>query len=450
MRAIVIAPVVLLIAVASSFAAPANVLLIITDDQGYGDVGCYGSKDLLTPHMDALAASGARFTNFRVNPLCAPTRASVLSGLHSLETGMWRGPSQKEDNDRALKKDVRLLPGYLKEAGYATGLFGKWHLGYESPDLPNERGFDEFVGFLGGAHPYLRGRNSRIVRNGEPVTSDKHLTDLIADEAEGFIRRQTEAKRPFFCYVAFNAVHGPLHSPDRPSNSGKAEWLAKYEKRGVEQPRRDYAAILSHADERIGRLIALLKERGVDRSTLVIWVSDNGALEDKYPGDNGPLRGQKGETYEGGIRVPAVMSWPGVIPPGTVSHAPAAHFDIFATALAAAEVNVPKKNGAYAVGGVNLLPHLRSGGAEPLPDRWLCWDLYGDLGAAHGNWKIVGQIENHHGKWDEAIQQIEQTQFELYNLADDLGETRNLAAKQPERAAEMKRRYLDWFKAATR
>ena len=437
-------------AMAADPPTPANILLIITDDQGYGDAGSYGARDVRTPHMDGIAQCGVRFTAFRVNPLCAPTRASVLSGLHSLEAGMWRGPSQKEDNDRELRADVKLLPQYLKERGYATGLFGKWHLGYQSPDLPNERGFDEFVGFLGGAHPYQLGRNSRIVRNGEPVESEKHLTDLIADEAEAFIKRSVEAEKKFFCYVAFNAVHGPLRSADREADSGKPDWLERYEKLGLAQPRRDYAAILSHADARIGDLLTLLKKVGVERSTLVIWVSDNGALEDKFPGNNGPLRGQKGQTYEGGIRVPAAMCWPGVIPARIVSDAPAAHFDIFATALAAAGVDVPQRNGAHRVGGVNLLPHLKSGGKTPLAERELYWDLYGKMGAARGDWKIVAEMENHHGKFDAAIPVIEQTRFELYNLADDLGETRDLSDAHPDIAADMKRRYVEWFRAATR
>src|SRR5436190_5485705 len=181
-----------------------NILLVVNDDQGYGDASSYGAMDLRTPRFDALAARGIRFTRFRVNPLCAPTRASVMTGESSLETGMWRGPSQREEVDRALQPDVKLLPQYLKEAGYATGIFGKWHLGYKSPDVPNERGFDEFVGFLGGAHPYKAGRNGRILKNGEPLATDKHLTDLFADSAEDFIRRN--ADRPFFCYLPFNAV----------------------------------------------------------------------------------------------------------------------------------------------------------------------------------------------------------------------------------------------------
>src|SRR5262245_12398983 len=166
---------------------PPNIVLIVNDDQGYGDASCYGAQDVRTPHFDALAAAGVRFTQFRVNPLCAPTRASLLTGQSSLEAGMWRGPSQREEVERALKTDVKLLPQYLQAAGYATGIFGKWHLGYRSPDLPNERGFDEFVGLLGGAHPYQPRPSSRILKNGEPYRAEKHTTDLFGDSAEDFI-----------------------------------------------------------------------------------------------------------------------------------------------------------------------------------------------------------------------------------------------------------------------
>lgn len=430
----------------SAAARPPNILLVVNDDQGYGDASSYGATDLKTPHFDGLAAAGARFTQFRVNPLCAPTRASMMTGLFGNETGMWRGPSQKAGNERAFKKGVRLLPEYLRHAGYATGCFGKWHLGYVSPDLPNERGFDEFVGFLGGAHPYQARRNSRLLHNTEPLTTDKHLTDLFADSAEAFIRRH--AGQPFFCYVPFNAVHGPLRSDDHPADSGRAEWLAKYD--SLEPRRRDYCAVLGHADERLGRLISLLKELRLEDQTLVICLSDNGGMIEKYPGSNGSLRGEKGTTYEGGIRVPVAMRWPGRIPAGTTSHAAAAHIDLFATAIAAAGLELPARNGPHAQSGVNLLPHLASGGRLPIAERTLFWDLYGKMAAVRGEWKIVASGANHHGKWEQASEQVAQTEFELYNLAEDGGETRNVAAQQPAIYRELKQQYLAWFRDAAR
>lgn len=423
-----------------------NIVLVVNDDQGYGDASCYGATDLRTPHFDALAASGVLFTHFRVNPLCAPTRASLLTGLDSLQSGLWRGPSQREEVERALRPDVKLLSQYLQEAGYATGLFGKWHLGFRSPDLPHERGFGEWLGFLGGAHPYQPRANSRLLKNGQPFRTDQHLTDLFGDAAEDFIRRH--ADRPFFCYLPFNAVHGPLRSPDRPADSARPDWLARYAH--LEPRRRDYCAVLSHADERLGRLLALLRELGIERRTLVICLSDNGAMIEKYPGNNGGLRGEKGTTYEGGIRVPAAMAWPGVIPPGLVSNAAAVHFDLFSTILDAAGLGVPPHNGPFPVRGVSLLPHLTSGGRTPLPQRDLFWDLFGKMAAIHGPWKIVGTIDNHHGKWDQALTQIERASFELYHLENDPSEKHNLADQYPEICRDLKQRYLDWFRAATR
>ncbi len=436
-----------------------NILLIVSDDQGYGDSTCYGDTDLATPVMDGIAARGVRFERFRVNPLCAPTRASLMTGLYSIDSGMWRGPGADSEGPRPeggwpesvrrIRDDVQMLPQLLQSAGYITGIFGKWHLGSDDVNVPLARGFDEFVGFLGGAHPYWLGRNSRIVEGSQPLNLKQgtHTTDLFADRADRFIRSRTNAKQPFFCYLPFNAVHGPLRGPDRDENSARPEWLARYEERGVNQPRRDYNAVMSHADDRVGQLLATLRELGIEEQTFVIFHSDNGAMIDKYPGNNGPLRGQKGQTYEGGIRVPAVMQWTGVIPPGWVSRADAVHFDLFATILDAAGVTMPETNGNHVVQGVSLLPHLRSGGEVPLSDRYLFWDLYGKEAALHGPWKMVGEITNHHGKFDQAAADASQATFELYNVDDDPGETTNVAEDHPEIYRDLKSRHQAWLRS---
>ena len=435
-----------------------NIVLIVTDDMGYGDCSSYGDTDLQTPFMDEIARNGIRFTQFRVNPLCAPTRSSLMTGLYSLEAGMWRGPGEtargKEPpggwprDERRVPDDIVMLPQLLKKAGYATGMFGKWHLGYDERNVPNARGFDQFVGFLAGAHPYWLRANSRIEENGRPLKIEGHTTDLFADRAIAFIRANRD--RLFFCYLPFNAVHGPMRSTERPSDSAKREWLEYYEKRGVAQPRRDYNAVMTHADSRIGDVLKTLRELGLEKNTLVICHSDNGGILHTYPSNNGPLRGGKGETYEGGIRVPAMMQWPGMIPAGAVSRADAAHFDIFATVLDAAQIPVPAKNGHFDVHGVSLLPHARSKGATPLPDRYLFWDLYGQCGALHGKWKLVGEIGNHHGKFGNAVAMAEKTKFELYDLESDLGEKRDLAAERPEIYADLKKRHLDWLRQFAR
>jgi arylsulfatase A-like enzyme len=431
-----------------------NFLLIVADDMGYGDSTCYWKTDLRTPVMDEIARNGIRFTQFRVNPLCSPTRSSLMTGQYSLENGMWRGANdanapaagkEGRDNVRRFKDGVVLLPQLLKAAGYATGAFGKWHLGNDAQNLPNARGFDEFLGFIGGSHAYWLGRNSKIFHNGQPCdVAGKHTTDLFADKAIEFI--QANKDRPFFCYVPFNAVHGPLRNAERDSDSAKPEWLAQYEKLGVAQPRRDYCAVMSHADHRAGDLLKTLRELGLESNTLVIYLSDNGGILHTYPSNNGPLRGGKGDTYEGGIRVPAVMQWPGVIPPHSVSDQSAVHFDIFTTILAAAGVPGPAKNGAFPVHGVNLLPLLRAPTQVKPPDRYLFWDLYGDVAALHGPWKMVGQIPNHHGKFANAVRDAEGAKFALYNLEQDIGEKTDVSEKFPEIYRDLKTRHLQWLR----
>lgn len=435
-----------------------NIVLIITDDMGYGDCSSFWNTDLQTPFMDEIGRNGVRFTQFRVNPLCAPTRSSVMTGLYSLEAGMWRGPGETARGDepaggwpadeRRIPDDIVMLPQLLKRAGYATGMFGKWHLGYDAKNHPNARGFDQFVGFLGGAHPYWLRSNSRIEENGKSLKIEGHTTDLFADRAIAFIRANRD--RPFFCYLPFNAVHGPMRNAERPADSAKPEWLAYYEKRGVAQPRRDYNGVMTHADSRIGDVLKTLRELGLEKNTLVICHSDNGGILHTFPSNNGPLRGGKGETFEGGIRVPAVMQWPGKIPAGIVSKADAAHFDVFATILDAASLPLPPKNGAYSVHGVSLLPHALSKGETALPDRYLFWDLYGQCGALHGKWKLVGEIGNHHGKFANAVHEAERTRFQLYDLDQDLGEQHDVAIQNPAIYFDLKKRHLDWLRQFAR
>jgi arylsulfatase A-like enzyme len=203
---------------------------------------------------------------------------------------------------------------------------------------------------------------------------------------------------------------------------------------------------MSHADSRVGDLLKTLRDLDLESSTLVIYVSDNGGILHTYPSNNGPLRGGKGETYEGGIRVPAVMQWPGVIPANSVTQEGAVHFDIFTTILAAAGIPVPPKNGAFPVHGVNLLPLLRDPAKGKLADRYLFWDLYGDVAVLHDKWKMVGHISNHHGKFAKAAEESAGTKFELYNLDEDLGETTDVADRYPEIYRDLKTRHLEWLR----
>ena len=451
-----VAATALLLLLSPRLSAKPNILLVITDDQGYGDASCYWPQtDLQTPIMDRIASEGVRFDRFRVNPLCAPTRASIMTGVYSIYNGMWRGPSApKNDSDgKVIKPDTRVvgddfvfLPTLLQQAGYRTGLFGKWHLGYDEDNTPDARGFDQYLGFLSGAHPYRMTPNSKILRDGEPIQSEKHLTDLFADEAIQFIEKNKD--QPFFCYLAFNAVHGPLRNAQRSSDSGRQDWLDRYKEAGVDQPRRDYCAVMSHADDRVGDVLDALDSLGIAKDTFVIYLSDNGGIIDKYPSDNGPLRSGKGYAFEGGIRVPAVMKWPGHIEGGFVSAANAVHFDLFATLLDAAGIATPSTNGDYAVEAVSLLPHLKSKGDQPYPERYLFWDLWGKQAAAKGDWKIVGELSNHHGDFAKATKEASGFQYALYNLEHDIGETNDLSKSHPEIYNDLKQRLVAWLRQA--
>jgi arylsulfatase A-like enzyme len=428
-----------------------NILLIVSDDQGWGDTTCnWKNTDIETPVMDEIAKTGIRFTQFYVNPLCAPTRSSFFTGQYSMENGMWRGPSKAEDNDRIVKSNVRMLPQFLKEAGYRTGIFGKWHLGYQTPNTPNDRGFDEFYGFLGGAHPYTPTPARLLMHNSRPYHENLHLTDYFTKKAMFFIRDCARKKNPFFCYVPYNAVHGPLWRTERPKPSGKKQWLEKYAEKGIDFPRRDYNAILEHMDNSAGRLLKLLKTLKLDENTLVIYFSDNGAClmtpetKGNYPGNNGPFRGGKGGTYEGGVRVPCVMRWKHKFPEGLVCNDIVMHFDIFSTILDAAGLTVPRMNGQNPVHGRSLLRHI-SKVKEPIPERTVFWELFGKVAARKGKWKLIGQIENTRGNWDRTASELKNANLELYNLEKDISESNNLRIKNPKEYMELKKELITFF-----
>ncbi|MHC4559323.1 MAG: sulfatase-like hydrolase/transferase [Planctomycetota bacterium] len=429
-----------------------NILLIVSDDQGWGDATCnWKNTDIETPVMDEIAKTGIRFSQFYVNPLCAPTRSSFLTGQYSMENGMWRGPSKERESERCIKSDVTILPQFLKKAGYRTGIFGKWHLGYQKPNIPNDRGFDEFYGFLGGAHPYTPTAARRLMHNRRQYHEDLHLTDYFTEKAMSFIEDCVQKKLPFFCYVPYNAVHGPLWRKESPKSSGKKEWLEYYADKGVDFPRRDYNAVLGHMDHSAGRLLKFLKDLKQEENTLVIYFSDNGACLEtgetkaNYPGNNGPFRGGKGGTYEGGIRVPCVMRWKNKFPEGLVCDEVVMHFDIFSTILDAAGLAIPKMNGRNPVHGVSLMKYILSGCKEPLPERTIFWELISKVAARKGKWKLVGKIESTRGKWQQTIAELKDADLELYDLEKDLSESENLRKKNPKEYTDIKKELVTFF-----
>ena len=295
---------------AASTARP-NIVLILTDDVGYGDIGSYGSRDIRTPHIDRLARGGVRLTDFYASPQCTPTRAALISGRYpqrvSLELALsTTGPSLHT----GLPATGNTLPRLLKNAGYHTGLVGKWHLGFLPEYSPNAHGFDYFYGFLAGYidfYTHTRGYDGLhdLNENGVAVSDTGYMTDLITARAVRFIEQQTDA--PFFLEVAYNAAHWPFQRPGHPTraaNNGRFQGPDD----SIPATRADYVAMLEHADGGVGTIMATLKRRGLDRNTLVIFTNDNGG---EWLSNNAPLFHRKDTLWEGGIRVPAIFWWPG-------------------------------------------------------------------------------------------------------------------------------------------
>jgi arylsulfatase A-like enzyme len=377
-----------------------NVLLIVSDDQGYADAGFQGSKQVVTPNLDKLAASGVRCNSGYVShPFCSPTRAGLLTGRYQQRFGHEFNPVYDPlDLKEGLPLTEKLLPQFMKDAGYHTGWVGKWHLGASPQHVPWKRGFDETYGFVGGGHQYMNWKpNERqytlpLMRKGEPLPeAPEHLTAAFGEEASAFIKRNT--KEPWFLYVAFNAPHTPH------------QLTAEREKRfaDIENPqRRKIAAQISLLDDAVGSVLGTLAETGQAQRTLVFFFSDNGGPV-QSGALNTPLRGGKGQVYEGGVRVPFLVSWPGKLPAGKTFDAPVISLDVLATSLAVAGAPMPADR---KYDGVNLLPHL-AGESKEVPHKRLFWRTGG--GKAHaireGNWKLV-RAEN---KPDE-----------LYDLSTDI------------------------------
>ncbi len=399
-----------------------NIVLIVADDQGYADIGVQGCKDIPTPNLDAIAGSGVRFTNGYVScPVCAPTRAGLATGRYQQRFGfeMNPGPEQSASERFGLPLTEKTIAERLKAAGYVTGMVGKWHLGYKPGLHPLQRGFDEFFGFLPGAHPYLQGPRAdafRILRGEEPVDEKEYLTDAFKREALAFIDRHK--KDTFFLYMPFNAVHSPLQATN------------KYLKRFPniqDENRRTHAAMLSALDDAVGEIRGKLRETGLEENTLVFYHSDNGGPTPSTTSSNTPLRAFKGNVFEGGIRVPFMVTWKGKLPAGKVYDQPVISLDIHPTIMAAAGVQVPAD---AKLDGVNLIPYLTGEKSGP-PHETLFWRYGPKWAVRHGDWKL---LDNGDGR------------VMLFNLKDDISELYDLAAKQPEKVAALRKLHTDWSK----
>ncbi len=411
-------------AVASVAAERPNILLIVGDDMGYADVGFHGCKDIPTPHLDALAAAGVRCANgYVTGPYCSPTRAGLLTGRQQNRFGHEFNPG----GGNGLPLTETLLPQRLAAAGYATGMVGKWHLGAQPAQTPPNRGFAEFFGFLGGAHSYFN--VGGIVRGAEPVKELDYTTDAFGREAESFVRKH--ADRPWFLYLAFNAVHTPMDATDAR--------LAKFASI-PDKKRRTYAAMMSALDDNIGRVRQALKDSGQEGRTLVFFISDNGGPTMNGTTTNGssnaPLRGSKRTTLEGGVRVPFLVAWPGQVKPAVYA-APVVQLDLTATALAAAGVAAKPE---WKLEGVDLLPYF-AGATKAAPHAVLFWRFGEQMAVRQGDWKLVrydGNADTNTGKRQPV------TAARLYDLSKDIHEDRDLAAEQPEKVKQLQALWDEW------
>lgn len=421
---------------------PPNVVIIVADDMGYADIGVHGSADIPTPNIDALAAGGTRFTNAYVSgPYCSPTRAGLMTGRYPQRFGhefnLGVGPLMSENG---LPLTERTMADRLKAVGYRTALFGKWHLGSAERFHPMSRGFDEFFGFLGGAHSYLEPMSNGpdpLLDGQKPVQETPYLTDALADRAVDFIRRNES--RPFFLYLAFNAVHTPMHATEK--------YLARFSNIGDER-RRTYAAMLSAMDDGIGRTMGALRAANLEGNTLIIFFSDNGGPTMAGTTINGsrntPLRGSKRQTWEGGIRVPFIIRWKGRLPEGRTEARPIIQLDVLPTVMMAAGVT-PEPD--WKLDGVNLLPVL-TGGTSGAPHDVLYWRLGDNMAIRMGDWKLVKTHDGPLGGDPGVLSDL--TGAELFNLAEDIGEARNVAARYPEKVRELAEAWQRWNRELAR
>ncbi|WP_081886379.1 sulfatase-like hydrolase/transferase [Haloferula sp. BvORR071] len=424
----------ILLAVAHAERKP-NILIIVADDLGYGELSSQGfTKEIPTPHIDSIAANGIRFTSGYVSgPYCSPTRAGLLTGRYQERFGHEFNPGLPADPSKPMGLPVSetTIGDRFKAAGYATGWFGKSHLGVAPEFHPLKRGFDEFFGFLApGSHDYLtagKGQNA-LLRGTEPVPFSGYLTETLASEAISFIERKKD--QPWMVYLPFNAVHSPL------------EATAKYEERftSITDPkRRKFAAMLSAMDDAVGNVLAKLRELNLEEDTLVFFFSDNGGPTDSTTSRNGPLRGYKAFTSEGGIRIPFMVQWKGKLPAAKVDDRPVIQLDILPTSLAAAGVEVDQ---AWKLDGVNLLPYLK-GENQAAPHEALYWRFGQQLAIRKGDWKLVKSAA------DGVIERAEPgtatvAGAKLYNLSKDIGESSDLAAANPLKVAELSADWNAW------
>ena len=427
-----------------------NFLVFYLDDLGYGDLGCQGSDLIRTPYIDSLAADGTRFTNwYASSPVCSPSRASLLTGRCPTRAGV---PHilEGERGTPGLAPDEISMATLLRDAGYNTGMFGKWHLGVAEECRPNAHGFDEFYGFLAGCIDYyshifywcMAGGSNPVHdlwHNEEEVWNNgRYFTEDISEKSVKWLRDQRSEDDPFFLYVPYNAPHYPMHAPQ--------EYLDRYP--DASWDRQIMAAMVSAVDDSVGAIITELKRQGIYDDTVIFFSSDNGpSTEDRnwldgtedyyYGGSAGVFRGHKGSLFEGGIREPAIITWKDGMPSGQVSDETCGTIDVMPTFFEIAGVEMPADR---TIDGISVLPVIRDGAKTP--HEKIFWDYADQLAVREGDWKLVLD-----GKLDFSRSQPDPVH--LSNLADDPGERVNLVNEKPELAARLSAEVREWQASIT-
>jgi arylsulfatase A-like enzyme len=407
----------------SSRAQRPNVLFILADDLGYGDLSCYGRPDYLTPVLDALAREGVKFTSaYAAAPVCTPTRCAFVTGRYpqQLEVGLHEPLTGERDHDKGLPADQPTIASLLKANGYDTALIGKWHLGWKPEFGPNRHGFDEFFGILSGAVDYFTHRSSKsegadLWDDLEPVQRAGYLTDLLSEGAVAFITRRRT--KPFYLSLHYTAPHSPWEGPEDKAIGHTSHGGGPMVEGGS---LKIYASMMKSMDAGIGRVLQALRRAGLERKTLVIFTSDNGGERYSY---NWPFSAQKFSLWEGGIRVPAIVRWPGAIPARRVSNQPVITMDWTATILA---VTATMPDSAYPLDGDDVMTVCK--GTRPPYSRTLFWRTQEQAAARLGNWKYLEESGREH----------------LFDLSIDPGEKNDVRALRVDEFERIRAQYTEW------
>jgi arylsulfatase A len=419
-----------------------NIIYILLDDAGYGDLSCYGQKQFATPNIDRLAAEGLRFTqHYSGSTVCAPTRCCLMTGVHTGHSYVRGNREVKPEGQSPMPADIVTLPRLLRQAGYKTGAFGKWGLGAPGSTSDPAKHFDVFFGYncQREAHTYYP---KHLWKNFDKISMDgeTHSADVIMDEALEFVRQNRE--NPFFLFLPVTIPHAAMHAteeyvaPFRKKFAQFEDKVGRYANTETKNPIAAFAGMMTQVDAHVGQLMQLLDELGLEDQTLVMLSSDNGPHKEGghdpiFFDSNGPLRGHKRDLYEGGVRAPLIAYWPGKVKPGTESGLISAHWDMLPTFCELAGAAIPNQTD-----GISMVPELLGRGDQQSQHAYLYWEFYeqgGKRAARFGNWKAI-QLN---------VNKNQNAPIELYYLPDDVGETMNLAEKHPDVVAQAQEIFRD-------